>query len=170
VELERLSQLCESCALCCDGSLFGRVALDPEEIGPARRNRLRVIESGHMFEQPCAMLAAPGADARRACTIYDERPRSCRRFACRLYDRHQREGGSLEPRLAAVRRVRELVAYLEASGLQPADFDDDAARGRGPDFARAKEAFLELTRRLEDDFSERIIPEPGDPGAIPSSD
>ncbi len=105
------------------------------------------------FEQPCAALVAVGPDAgaRRACSVYDARPRACRRFACRLYDRHRREGGPVAPRLAAVRRVRELVATLEASGLAPADLEDAAARG-GADDALAS-AYAELTRRLEDDFA-----------------
>jgi hypothetical protein len=130
-----LARLCQSCGLCCDGSLFGRVGLQPEEVEPARKMRLRVVESGKAFDQPCAALEA---DQGCRCSIYDERPLACRNFVCRLYDRHRREGGPLEPRLASVRRVRELLAYLEASSPRPGD---------------TTQAFSELVQRLDDDFA-----------------
>jgi Fe-S-cluster containining protein len=132
-----LATLCQSCGLCCDGSLFGRVDLGPDEVEPMRKRRLRITDGGRTFEQPCAALTSGETAVKtdvRVCSIYDQRPSSCHRFVCRLYDRHEREGGPLEPRLAAVRRVRELVAALESHGLAPAEF-------------------AELTKRLEDDFA-----------------
>ena len=41
-----LPTLCGACGLCCDGSLFGRVPLAPDEATPARRLRLRVLPTG----------------------------------------------------------------------------------------------------------------------------
>lgn len=128
--MDDLTSVCRSCGLCCDGALFGRVSLQREEVDRARRKHLRVIESGKAFEQPCSALTGD-----RTCSIYDERPMACRSFACRLYDRHRREGGPLEPRLAAVRRVRELLAVVEGSRLEPTP------------------AWVELRRRLEEDFA-----------------
>lgn len=151
-----LTSLCRSCGLCCDGSLFGRVGLQREDVERARRNRLHVLESGKAFEQPCSALTPPeaGVDGRRTCSIYHERPLSCRSFACRLYDRHRREGGPLEPRLAAVRRVRELLATVEGSRLKPAKFEDDRAMDTpGALGVPATQALLELMRRLEEDFA-----------------
>jgi Fe-S-cluster containining protein len=139
-----LALLCRSCGMCCDGSLFGRVDLQPDEIDPARRRGLSVLESGKAFEQPCVALAPPAPCAERACAIYAARPRSCRRFTCRLYASHAREGGAIEERLAVVRRVRSLVAELEASGLTPADVEV----GSGEDAA-----YRELTRILEESFA-----------------
>jgi Fe-S-cluster containining protein len=146
-----LARLCQSCGLCCDGSLFGRVSLQPEEAEPARKLHLRVIASGKAFDQPCVALEA---DAGYRCSIYLERPLACRTFACRLYDRHRREGGPLEPRLASVRRVRELLAYLEASRPWPGDDEDDvASAGPPPEGDRPTEAFSELVKRLDEDFA-----------------
>jgi Fe-S-cluster containining protein len=139
--MDDLATLCRACGLCCDGSLFGRVGLDAEEVEPARKTHLRVLDSGKAFEQPCpALLAVDGDGERRACSIYADRPRSCRRFVCRLHDRHRREGGPLEPRLAAVRRARRLVAELEASGMTAGDFAGEGERAVTEaleDFARA---------------------------------
>jgi Fe-S-cluster containining protein len=142
-----LARLCQSCGLCCDGSLFGRVVLQPGEVETARRHRLRVLASGRGFEQRCAALEAPGPVGQHRCAIYGERPRSCRNFTCRLYEHHRVDGGAIEPRLAAVRRVRELVAALEAAGWTPADFEGD-----GPETPAAA-TYAELMRRLGDDFA-----------------
>jgi Fe-S-cluster containining protein len=129
-DVDPLHTLCQSCGLCCDGSLFGRATLEPEERGPARKNRLRVLDHTSAFEQPCSALVTveTPSGAGRSCSIYLERPLSCRRFTCRLYERHRREGGPLEPRLEAVRRVRQLLADLP-------------------------EGLSELTQRLDDDFA-----------------
>ncbi|MGH7440949.1 MAG: YkgJ family cysteine cluster protein [Polyangiaceae bacterium] len=149
---EELEILCQSCGMCCDGSLFGRVDLEPGEMESARRHRLYLVHGGKAFEQPCVALVPVGASpGGRTCAIYAERPGSCRRFVCRLYDRHRREGGPLEPRLEAVRRVRALAADLEARGLAPADFEA-AGPGSRPDEAAVR-AFTELTARLEEDFA-----------------
>jgi uncharacterized protein len=149
-----LERLCQSCGLCCDGSLFGRVTLQPDEVAPAKKSRLRVISSGTGFEQPCSALvrAASGAGQELACSIYDERPMACRRFACRLHERFHREGGRIEPHLAAVFRVRHLLAVLKVSGLEPADFEGNRLAHR-PDGESLQAAYVELMRVLEENFA-----------------
>jgi Fe-S-cluster containining protein len=149
-----LATLCRACGLCCDGSLFGRVDFEPDEVPSARRRGLRVLPNGKGFEQPCDALASSAeVPGERCCRIYDERPRACRRFTCLLYDRHLREGGAIEDRIAVVRRVRELLALLEASGLGQADFERSLASAVDPRVARAMDAYVELMRTLEDDFA-----------------
>jgi len=136
-----LEILCRSCGLCCDGSLFGSVELHPDELPRARKNRLRVLPRGNAFEQPCAALSTTGD--RCTCSIYEERPRSCRSFSCRLYDQHRREGGPLEMRLDAVRRVRLLLRLVETTS-------DERERTA---------AIAELTRRMETDFARSDSPQ-----------
>jgi Fe-S-cluster containining protein len=130
-----LEALCRACGLCCDGSLFGRVTLEPDEVQGVRKNGLRVLQRGTAFEQPCSALVTQGEE--RVCSIYSERPRACLRFICRLYDRHQREGGPLDAKLAAVGRVRALLQLLEST------VDEDARRA----------VVAELTQRMDDDFA-----------------
>jgi Fe-S-cluster containining protein len=113
--------------MCCDGSLFGRARLEPDEVESARRLRLRVVGNGGSFEQRCSALAFG------ACTIYEERPATCRRFVCRLHERLRVEGGALEPYLERVRRVRELFAHFEASR----EVEPELATLLADDFARA---------------------------------
>jgi hypothetical protein len=126
--------LCRQCGLCCDGTLFGRGRLEPEERDSARKRGLAVLDSsqGLAFEQPCAALADRGR-GERACAVYTDRPGTCRRFVCRLYVRHRDEGGPLEPYLAAVERTKQLLGAV--------------AKDRGsPDRA-------ELERRMAEDFA-----------------
>lgn len=126
-----LATLCRSCGLCCDGSLFGRARLDADEVDVARKQRLRVVANGGSFEQRCVALLD------RACTIYDDRPRACRSFVCRLYERHRQEGGPLEARLARVRRARELLDHLACSPCG-ADVPAELTTLLEEDFARAR--------------------------------
>jgi Fe-S-cluster containining protein len=101
-----LSALCRSCGLCCDGSLFGRVMFEGDERAP--KKHLRLLHDGRGFEQPCTAL---GHD--RACAIYDERPAACRRFVCRLFDRHRSEHVPVDARIAVVARTRELLRRVD---------------------------------------------------------
>jgi hypothetical protein len=130
-----LSALCRSCGLCCDGSLFGRVDLEAREVEGARTHRLRVVAGGRCFEQPCGALAAiPGSSGERACAVYEERPRSCRRFECRLYSKYRGEGGPIDEPLSVVRRARLLLA-------------------RALDDANVAPPPAELTRLLDESFA-----------------
>jgi hypothetical protein len=139
-----LSSLCQSCGLCCDGSLFGRVDLETEEVEGARKRRLRVVRGGTSFEQPCSAFAVAAARRpgdRGRCTIYEDRPLSCRRFVCRLYETYRREGGSIEVPLTVVRRVRSLLGSLAALGHPQPNAADNA------------DARAELTRVLDESFA-----------------
>jgi Fe-S-cluster containining protein len=131
-----LSSLCQSCGLCCDGSLFGRVDLETDEVEGALKNRLRVVGGGRSFEQPCSAFAAAAGQPgdRCGCSLYEHRPLSCRRFVCRLYERYRREGGPIEVPRSVVWHVRALLASLDTSA--------DTTRARG-----------ELTRILEESFA-----------------
>src|SRR3954454_11287224 len=91
-----LGTLCRACGLCCDGSLFGCATLEPQEVHDARQRRLHVLPRGNAFEQPCSALTT--SESGYGCSIYPDRPGSCRAFTCRLYERHRREGGPLEAR------------------------------------------------------------------------
>ncbi len=131
-----LEALCRACGLCCDGSLFGRVPVAAAEISATHRHRLALIDD-RAFEQPCRALTADGGGSSdRHCTIYDERPRACRRFACRLYERRS---VTLEAQLSIVRRVRALLAW--------------ATTVTSRDELDAHPDYLELVAWLEEDFA-----------------
>lgn len=78
-----LSRLCQQCGLCCDGTLFDRAPLEPAEVEPLRAHRLpialRASDGAPGLRQPCAALSGT------CCTIYADRPASCRRYECLLF-------------------------------------------------------------------------------------
>lgn len=114
-----LEALCLACGLCCDGSLFGRVGLEPAEVLPARARGLSVLSDGRAFEQPCRALTEEPRG--RGCAAYADRPAACRRFVCRLHEIHRREGGPLGPRLAVVADARRRLAAVAAGGASDAE-------------------------------------------------
>lgn len=68
--------ICMSCGLCCDGTLFGRVYLfEDEEPAPAVAEMLE--PDAQYFRQKCAGFAG-------CCQIYEDRPRTCRVYRCGL--------------------------------------------------------------------------------------
>ena len=88
-----VDQLCLRCGLCCDGTIFRDVQLQPgddpvelKSLGlPLRMTRCRggddsAAKPPARFPQPCAAL---GADCR--CHLYEHRPVHCRQFECALF-------------------------------------------------------------------------------------
>jgi hypothetical protein len=145
--------LCQSCGLCCDGSLFGRVRLESSEVDSARRHRLLVVANGKSFEQPCTALAK--RDTHHHCSIYAERPESCRRFVCELYAGHVREPASLDDRMAVVRRAKALLAFLGNAGLRFGEYDEPSwdDEDSNPRIEGWKPVVRELTQILNIDFA-----------------
>jgi uncharacterized protein len=73
--------LCRACGLCCDGTLFPSTALrSAEEVDAARAVGFDVVayRDRNAFLQPCP------AYRDCACTVYANRPPSCREFRCEL--------------------------------------------------------------------------------------
>lgn len=113
------SRLCTACGMCCDGTMFQIVRMQPGD-KPAELGRLglkiRCHEGEFHMEQPCAALQE------LRCTIYDKRPARCRLFNCQQLQRLG-AGTISEDEAAAViaetrglvRQVRELI---EQGGLR----------------------------------------------------
>lgn len=161
-----LSRLCQACGACCDGTLFTSVAVFPEEVASARRHALPLFQDDRAFTQPCV------AHLSGSCSIYEDRPSTCRKFRCRLYERHEAEGGPLEARLVSVRRLRELRSRLKSGGvdvtamLKGGLIDVRAGLSARPANSEALLDLAELGVRLERDFAKAGPTGPSeDPGA-----
>jgi Fe-S-cluster containining protein len=83
--LQRGQDLCLSCGLCCDGTIFSTVEIDnPETIQRYKSAGIdfdianEVTDGKQRFRQPCAAFAAG------CCKIYPDRPLVCRNFKCDL--------------------------------------------------------------------------------------
>jgi Fe-S-cluster containining protein len=84
--VESGEHLCLACGLCCDGTLFDLVKLEPDDdAGKLKALGLPVSFSrGRMpvarFPQPCSALCED-----RSCRVYADRPGQCRNFECLLF-------------------------------------------------------------------------------------
>lgn len=111
-----LESLCQRCGLCCDGSLFTQVPLvGAEEVAAVRRRGLVVLtraDGSAALPQPCAALAG------RRCTVYEERPESCRRYRCMLYAALAEDEVAPAEALATVEQAQALIAAV-AEALPP---------------------------------------------------
>lgn len=139
---------CGECDACCRSSMF--VHVEPDEVETLRRipKALRFPAPG----MPRGNVVLPfDADGRcpmltdAGCSIYEARPRTCRRFDCRIFaaasiephepliaDRVRRWSFEVpteeeQQRLSLIRRL----ASEQASGGRPADVAIDALRRSG---------------------------------------
>lgn len=110
-----LSELCQRCGLCCDGTLFSHVPLQPSEVDAARRQGLavvRIADGAPALKQCCTALKG------RQCALYAERPEGCRQYSCRLFGSVAGGSVSFEEALAVVARAHALLSEVER-GLSP---------------------------------------------------
>lgn len=97
--------LCMSCGLCCDGSLFERVPLGPEEQVPGAALRVVTNDKGaRHVPQRCAALQGT------CCEVYAQRPLACRRYECLLVGALREGEVNLAEAQAVVARAKALVA------------------------------------------------------------
>jgi uncharacterized protein len=116
--------LCTSCGLCCDGSLFAEVELGSRrESFSVESMGLDVDESDEdnrtpILNQPCAALKT------RRCTVYKFRPGCCRTFECRLLQQAKAGAISFDNAktqvadvLREIRKIKTLLgSFPSASG------------------------------------------------------
>lgn len=111
-----LSTLCLRCGMCCDGTLFTHVSLQPEEVQALRRRGVPLLhrdEGAPVLAQPCSALEG------RTCTAYADRPAGCRRYHCQLYSALAEKEVSLDEALGLVDQAHALIAHVERE-LPPA--------------------------------------------------
>jgi Fe-S-cluster containining protein len=135
------SRLCLACGLCCDGTLFADVELQPGDSAERLRSLGQKLRRGkdsagnsvQKFAQPCTAL---GPDCR--CALYAERPARCREFDCALLRSVQ--AGELTPE-AALRRIRHARKQRDAVRSALAALgNEEFARPLSQRFQRAKRA------------------------------
>ncbi len=93
--------ICIECGLCCDGTIFSFVPIEPEDdVGPLREvGAILETDETARFLQPCAALEL------RCCSIYESRPSLCRAYRCALLKR-------VEAGEAEVEEARDIIATV----------------------------------------------------------
>ena len=136
--MENLQDLCLACGLCCDGSLFDLVKLEPgDDATKLKALGLPVVVSRGKapvarFPQPCAALCKD-----LTCRVYHDRPWQCRKFECGVFK--QAKANQIEPAKAlrlvkkARRRANQIRQLLRELG------DTDEHRALGERFHRTSE-------------------------------
>ncbi len=102
-----LSQLCRGCGLCCDGSLFSHVGLEPGEVEQLHQLGIptQTKRSGtEVLPQRCSALKG------RDCQIYGSRPASCAAYQCLLAEGLLKGEVSLPEAQATVEKAQRLIA------------------------------------------------------------
>jgi len=131
-------QLCLACGLCCDGTLFDLVKLEPSDVA-ARLKALGLpvtVSRGKTpvarFPQPCAALCA-----NRSCQVYADRPWQCRVFECGVFK--DVKAGRTTP-AAALRLIKQARRRADkARQLLRELGDTDEHRALGERFHRTSE-------------------------------
>jgi Fe-S-cluster containining protein len=100
-----LELLCQACGLCCDGTLFTRVPLAPDELVPeAALGVVRTDTGARHVPQRCAALSGT------VCRVYAQRPLACRRYECLLFGALCGGEVSLPEAVTVVQRAQALAA------------------------------------------------------------
>ena len=115
------SRLCAACGMCCDGTLFQIVRMQPGD-RPAELARLglkiRSREGEFYMEQPCSALASD----KSCCTVYAQRPTRCRLFRCQQLEKVEKGDSTEAKALGLIAVARELSAevrgLMESCGLR----------------------------------------------------
>lgn len=100
-----MSDLCTECGLCCDGTLFEFVELYTEADVAALSSLASVFvqrSDGVRVQQPC-----PALDG-RCCSVYEDRPGTCRAFECDVLRAHDRGDLSLAAAQQLIARAVQL--------------------------------------------------------------
>lgn len=114
-----ISELCQSCGVCCDGTIFAWAELDLD-MSPDVRRRLKIVDGEDTMRIPCGHLSGT------RCGVYDIRPGACRGYECKQVLDHRAQGGEVAERRARLFALRALSHRLR----------ELAQRELGPDAAR----------------------------------
>jgi hypothetical protein len=123
-------QLCQACGLCCDGTLFDLVKLEPgDDAAKLKALGLPVsISRGKTpvarFPQPCSALCAD-----RTCRIYADRPWQCRTFECQLLKDAKAGRIAFPAALPVVKQARRRADHVRRLLRELGDVDEHRALG-----------------------------------------
>jgi uncharacterized protein len=103
-------ELCVGCGLCCNGVLYSRGTAQLHEVERLRATGLVIdqVADRSRFQQPCQH------HHEGRCTIYPDRPSTCRTFRCALLQRLDGGDITLSEAIGAVAKAKRMVASVAA--------------------------------------------------------
>lgn len=114
---DALQDLCLSCGLCCDGSLFECVEVEVEEQVAFEGVKLVMLD-----ERPAVPLPCCKHEFRR-CSIYEQRPARCVAFTCQLYRDVEEQRVPSTDAGARIAEVHALLRRIETRlGWEPGTY------------------------------------------------
>jgi hypothetical protein len=140
-------QLCLACGLCCDGTLFDNVALQPgDDAERLKASGLPVTvsrgrEPVTRFPQPCAALCKD-----RSCSVYSHRPMQCRTYECMVFKEAEAGRLDLAAALRLVKNSRRQADRVRRLLRQLGDADEQRSLG---------ERFHRMQERMESAASDQ---------------
>jgi Fe-S-cluster containining protein len=163
--------ICIGCGLCCDGTLFVRGKLTPDEASkiPAAHKVTGVSEGEQVsFRQPCVHFDGSG------CRIYSDRYAACRKYRCEVLKAHEEgllDSATARGRISEARDLIEAVTSVDpeaqswaarrrlwnelAEAVKEAAGPERAALGRRLLNVVALDAFLDKHFRKKSDEGDR---------------
>ena len=112
--------VCKSCGICCDGTLFGYVKLRAaDDEGSYSELGLSGGKGRLQFDQPCSALKFNGD-----CGIYPDRPCSCREFSCKLLKRFRKGELTREDVTGFIELARKHKSELVEKARETGEFSD----------------------------------------------
>ena len=102
--------LCTACGACCNGTLFDEVPLARDEIALGKRLSLPIVACG---DEASMALPCPRLDV-ATCTVYADRPSTCRTFRCGLLEDVEAGVAPLDDALVRVEALRAASGRVRA--------------------------------------------------------
>lgn len=102
------SKICIECQLCCNGSMIGFIQLEKSEI--ERVKTIMEIEEENglgVIIEPCKKLGCDG------CTVYEDRPKQCRAFECKLLKSVEDKEVSMDNAFDIVKTIKSKRQTIE---------------------------------------------------------
>jgi Fe-S-cluster containining protein len=113
------TRLCTACGMCCDGTMFQIVKMQPGDCAAELAKlgmKIRNKDGEFHMEQPCPALKE------LKCTIYDKRPTRCRLFVCQQLRLLESSETTETDAMAMIVETRALAAHvrdlIEQCGLR----------------------------------------------------
>ena len=135
--------ICQSCGMCCDGTLFKDVDVDATGPDPSWPDDvIKLVSKDNAMSHPCP------AHQSGSCVVYHNRPIKCREFSCILLT--QLNAGEIE-------RQDALLVIQETLSLKTTFVEAVVKVMEAQNIASPKKLFFEFRTKFKDTFETKTF-------------